>query len=142
MENLEIADEIKSETNEAKSEVQFCIRVNGPIYRKINDYVTIVRRSSNRSFSKKLWAQEAIKEKLEREKSIFSDKFNAKKITFSIDRSLNDDVDKQVEILKKIHKSYSKKAWFEEAFYEKIENDKHKSQELLEKLTSFAKSKK
>ncbi|CUI18213.1 conserved hypothetical protein (plasmid) [Candidatus Protochlamydia naegleriophila] len=142
MEKLEITDDSKLESNESKSQISYCVRLNRTIYYKINDHITIIKRLSNRFLSKNKWIEDAIKEKLEREKILPPEQIREKTVTFSIDRSLNNDIEQRVNFLKSIHNSFSKRKWFEEAFFEKLERDRHKSQELIEKMASLAKIKK
>ncbi|CUI18083.1 conserved hypothetical protein (plasmid) [Candidatus Protochlamydia naegleriophila] len=120
----------------------YALRVGEDLYTRINKYIHVVKSLEDKKITKQNWIREAVKEKLEKEKDVSPGSISRERVlTFKLEYPLIKAIEGQVEITKKFRYSYSKKKWFEEAFYEKLERDEHKAKTLLEKLVESQKSK-
>lgn len=133
--------EEKIDSSELKELGNYALRVGDDLYKRINKYIHIVKYLENKKLTKQSWIKEAIREKLEKDKEVTTDSISRERLlNFKLERPVINAIERQVEITKKFRYSYSKKKWFEEAFYEKLDRDEHKAKTLLSKLVDTSKS--
>ncbi len=136
----EIEEQVSS--SELSKLGNYALRVGEDLYTRINKYIHVVKYLEDKKLTKQNWIREAIREKLEKDQEVSPDSISRERfLNFKLEYSLIKAVERQVEITKKFRYSFSKKKWFEEAFYEKLERDEHKAKTLLEKLVGTQKSK-
>lgn len=139
---MEEIEEKVSSSEELTKLGNYALRVGEDLHARINKYIHIVKYLKDKKLTKQNWIKEAVIEKLEKDKEVSPDSISREKfLNFKLEYSLIRAIERQVEITKKFRYSYSKKKWFEEAFYEKLEREEHKAKALLEKLVGTQKSK-
>lgn len=125
---------------EAESPLQgYVIEISESLHRKIEQLISTLNKLNDRSHSKKSWAIEAIKEKLQAE-SASPNVVKEKHLNLFMSQQLNQELEKKVALHKKFRKSYSKKKWIMEALYEKLEREENKADMLIEKFKAILNS--
>lgn len=114
------------------------IQVGEHVYDKIHNHVRKLKYLKNQSLTKRAWIHEAIREKLDREKSI-SDLPRKKYLSITIDSALNEELEKRMLLIRKFV-LVSKKSWVLEALLEKLERDYAAIKELSEDLEICSRS--
>lgn len=129
MHELEIEKEIKNIKKRTIS-----LSISKQIAQKIDQHLLVRKNFLNEiNMSKHKWAQEAVKEKLEKEKNVQSCLIKNKSFNFELPKDLEDKINKRVDFAKKFSKSFSRKKWFLEAFLEKIEDERDVIKEHLDR---------
>lgn len=99
-----------------------------------------LRKLEKLTSSKQQWIKEAVQEKLEWERQNPETIPENKNLRIDIDSSLKEEIEKRVDLLKKRQRSYSKKKWLVDAFYEKLEREEANSHKIMKKLLSSFKT--
>lgn len=133
MKNIE---ELENEIRTAPIElINYSFRIIEDLYLRFNKHIHLLKRLENTSISKQRWITEAIKEKLEKEStSNFEDLPKDRHISFRVAKNLSNMVENSVIKTRKFRRSFSKKQWFVEAIYEKLDKEEQQSKELLKNM--------
>lgn len=98
-----------------------CFSISENLHNKLVNHFNHLRINNYKRLTKSQWVCEAIYEKLE--KKIQSSLHKQQRIHLKIPKRALDEIDAQIQILKKLHVSYSKKKWIMEAIYEKLDRE-------------------
>jgi hypothetical protein len=135
----ELEDEIRTTPIQL---INYSFRIYEDLYNRFNKHIHLLKRLDNSSISKQSWITEAIKEKLEQEKQSSPESLaRDKHISFRVEKQLSKSIEKSVETIRMFRRSFSKKQWFVEAIYEKLEREEIKAKELLKQMAKSIKSK-
>ncbi|KIC71563.1 hypothetical protein DB41_AV00030 [Neochlamydia sp. TUME1] len=78
-------------------------------------------KAINKKCSKGKWVYEAIAEKLKLEN--VGDLSKQRRIQVFLDDNISNEIEKRIQIFKKVYSSYSKKQWILEAIHEKLDRE-------------------
>lgn len=120
-------DEVVTDDNSLQTDergVTHAIRIGDNLHNRITKHIKVLKYLLDTSPTKKGWVHEALREKaeLDRKKSpeeLTGDRY----LHFTIDEELNEEIEKKVNLIKKIRISFSKKQWILEALYDKLDRD-------------------
>jgi hypothetical protein len=112
----------------------YSIRIGEHLHNRITKIIRSLKYLDNHSHTRQRWFIEAFKEKLKKEEESEVDEISADKyVGFKIDKHLSEKIEKRVGEIKKHRISFSKKQWFMEAIFEKLDRDERRTRELLNK---------
>jgi len=131
---IEPSGKIETTTLDNEKDDFYSCNVDANLYDKLEKHLFALRGLEGKT-TKQSWITQAIQEKLKNEK-FTSDIPKEKRLGFSIEKETHKEIEKRVELLKKFRTSYSKKQWFVEAFYEKLDRDTKLVQEGIERIKS------
>lgn len=118
----------------------YSLRIGENLYQRINKHIHLLKHLDNHSHSKKRWIVEAIKEKIEIEQDMAPEDIPKERfIGFTVDEYLSEKIEKRIDLVRRFRVSFSKKLWFVEAIYEKLDRDERKARKLLDNLTEIQK---
>lgn len=118
-----------------KKHIEYSVRIGHHLYDRISRHLILLKHLKSVE-SKQKWFQDAIEEKLASVKN--SGKFaEEKSMHLKIDLEVWNELQHQVELLRKTRRSVSKKILIEEAIQEKLEREEHKSKELLKSMLNL-----
>lgn len=112
--------------------VEYNVRIGNHLYQRITRHLLLLKQLKS-SESKQKWVHEAIKEKL------VSDECSDERfLHLKLDLDLWNALEKKVESLKSSRRSVSKKVLIEEAIFEKLDREEHKSKALLKYMLTLS----
>ena len=103
-------------------EIGYCIEIPDTLHEKMTRHVKMLKKLEDRGYSKRRFAIEAIKEKLEK-----PPKETTKRHVLSIafPKQMYKKVEQRTALIQAV-RSYSKKKWILEAIYEKLDRGKER----------------
>lgn len=136
-ETIEKEDEIDTCSNADVKYIDYSVRIGANFFHRLNNHIRL-RKHVGFSNSKQAWINEAIREKIESDKDkSLEDITGDKYLNIKINHYLNEEVEKLVEVIKKIRISFSKKQWLIEAILDKLDRDEPKiKQKFNERIHS------
>lgn len=121
----------KKEKTESKKIVN--VDTSEHLINKIKEHILIRKVFlGEKHISNHSWAEEAIREKIESEKSLQT-LLKTKVFTFLLDTELEKIMNDRIEISKQFTRSCSRKKWVLDAFLQKIENERDEIRKYLDK---------
>lgn len=142
MEDIDEFEKLEDELrNTPLQPVNYSFRVNEDLYNRFNKHLHLLKRLENSSISKQKWITEAINEKLASEKSNPDSIAKDRHISFRVEKQLSKNIEKSIEKTRKFRRSFSKKQWFVEAIYKKLETEEHKAKDLLKQMAKSLETK-
>lgn len=120
---------------------RYSLKIGEDLHNKINKQILLLKHLEDPSFSKQRWIREAIQDKLKRqeEESSLDGICKERSLNFKLEHFLAKRIDSCINKIKKMRYSFSRKQWFIEAFYEKLDQDEQKAKKLLEKMRELDK---
>ncbi len=110
------------------------IKIGEMLYRRIDDHIRTQKRFGEKRQTKNAWLEEAVKEKLESERDFSAGNIPREKhLSVSLSKSLTDELEKRVELLKNLLEGYSKKRFILEAALEKLEREEAGLKKLMDR---------
>lgn len=104
--------------------ISYSLRLSNDLHSKLDKHLEKMRYREYSTISKQRWIIDAIKERLTEEEDLSPEELpNGKYVNIRIDERLYEKIDNQVEKMKVIRKSYSKKQWIVEALYSKLNRE-------------------
>lgn len=120
-------DDIQSE-----SIINHSITIGDHLHKRIENHILLLKSLIDRNHTKQKWIITALLEKLKHDENNLPSK--EKHLRFNVDPHLHNEISKKINYLKKFRKSYSKKQWFLEAIYEKLEREEENTKNMLVQL--------
>ena len=116
-------------------QTSFCIQES--LWKKFEKHIFFLKYIGEEK-TKQNWMIEAIKEKLSKGeyadlKAILEE--TEKRMTIFLEDKLNERIEKQIELARKVKGSYSKKQLITEAITEKLEREREELKDVIEKTT-------
>jgi len=132
----------RDETKDQRDNLQdaafklYTLRMGESLFNKIDRHVTLTNHmiKEKKKRSKQIWVIEAIREKLEREKVPISHIPKQKSLHFKIPEDLSRVIEARVKLIQEVRGSFSRKLWFIEAIYEKLEKEDQMIQEMIKEM--------
>lgn len=116
--------------------VEYTVRIGNHLFQRITRHMVLLKHLKD-SESKQKWIQEAIEEKLSSDKNSGKDPGD-KFLHIKLDVELWEALNEKVELLRASHISMSKKLFIEEAIFEKLDREEHKSKSLLKNMLNLS----
>ncbi len=116
--------------------IEYTVRIGNHLYKRITRHLILLKHLKSNE-SKQKWIQEAIEEKLSAEgivEEFAGDRF----MHLKLDERIWNKLHEKVESLKSTRTSVSKKILIEEAIFEKLDREEHKSKTLLKNLLNLS----
>lgn len=116
------------------------IRVGEHFFSRVENHVRTLKYINKLYPKKKEWIAKAIHEKLDREhkEKSFQEESKGiprtKHINVELDLQINEDLEKRINVIKKVRSGFSKKQWILEAIMEKLELEEAGAQLRAEKI--------
>lgn len=109
------------------------------LFTRISKILNLVRCFDQwNKITRQKWLEQAFAEKLTIEESQnIEDIPKERNLTFFVDEVMMARIEKRVDVISKFRRTYSKKKWFLEAIFEKLDRDEENVREHLNKLTRF-----
>jgi hypothetical protein len=115
-----------------ESSVSYSLSLDEKLFQELERHIFNLKKVRSPLGKKIHWLNQAIKEKLEREKEKVSNlEFKKRVMSFKIDSELNDHLEKS---LQKNNPGISKKEWVEKAIKEKITSEYEEVQNLANEI--------
>ncbi|WP_068470649.1 hypothetical protein [Candidatus Protochlamydia phocaeensis] len=129
----------KNDTDKQKDLLEqlksYSIRIGENLFKRISKHIKLLKTIGSPISSKQSWMEQAISEKLEREKnSLSNEMLSDTYLHFKIDLETHAEIEKRVEVIKKFRSSFSKKQWFLEAIFDKLDKDEEQAKHLLQDM--------
>ena len=127
------------------NEIKNCsLRIGERFYRRFIDHIQLLKRL-NIIKNQQDWVEDAVLSKLEKEEEQNATEclHREKHLNFKINSQIDSQVERRVQVIKKIRSSFSKKKWFLEAIHEKLETEEMETKikttkELLKSMLNEA----
>lgn len=130
---LKINSSNESNSQDLQKLVGHSIRISDHLHNRLTKHIQILKYATDQNCSKQTWAQEAFEEKWEQEQAqFFEGPSTDKHLHVKISQDLNSKIERCVNRMREVRISFSKKQWFLEALYEKLDRDEQKAKKLLE----------
>ena len=111
----------------------YSLRVGNDLYERINRQALSLKHLKNPFYTKQMWINEAIIEKLEEEEKKDENEIPQEKyLRVVVDIALEKRIEKLVKKMSNFLPSFSKKRWITDALHSKLRRDEHKNKILLE----------
>ena len=108
----------------------FSIKVSEYLYKRFNNHLRNLKNLYGNSFKRQQWIKNAFIEKLKNQEENL-DILTQKWLHFKLESEIHEDIDAQVEKIKKF-RNFSKKQWMLEAIYEKLDREEQQTKKILE----------
>lgn len=96
--------------------VSFSCVVSGSFVEAVDRHIHLVKKLKHPKINKSDWIVEAIEKQLERQQNMSASSLNRdRRLSVKIPKILSKAIDSNVEFIKKINASYSKKRWVKDA---------------------------
>ena len=123
-------------------QINHSITVGEHLHKRFEKHLHLLKHLEDQSYTKQQWLVSAFLEKIERENETdISPLAKSRHLRFKLKKQLQEKIEEKINIIKSFRKSYSKKQWFIEAIYEKLEREEEKAKKLLLQLKELNKKK-
>lgn len=134
---------LNSYSNPAKARFKnYTLRFGKDLYIRLNKHIQNLKslQAPNNTIQK--WITEAIQEQIEIESKLKPEQLARDNYTsFKVALQLAEKIENNVNIIRLYCKSFSKKQWFAEAFYAKLEREEEEAIKLIKKRINNSQSK-
>lgn len=121
--------------SETETLINHSITIGEHLHKRIEKHIHLLKHLEDQSHTKQKWFISAFLEKIENDKDEdLPSSSKDRHLRFKLEKQLQQKIEKKIGLIKKFRKSYSKKQWFVEAIYEKLESEEEKARKLLLKL--------
>jgi hypothetical protein len=112
----------------------YSITLGENLYQRLAKHIHLLKHLDNHSLSKQRWVTDSLIEKLEKDETLESDLLIKKRyLHFKVSSHLNEKIEKKIEVIRKFQPFFTKKQWFVEAIFEKLDREEQKVKTLLDK---------
>ena len=110
--------------NNESERVQFHCRIGNIFADRLDKHILSLERMNRKRVTRHLWIEEAIQKKLDREVNLHpADIPKEARISLRLVKSLSDEINDKVSLMKRFRTTYSKNKWVIEAIEEKLEEE-------------------
>lgn len=129
-----------SEEDNDTALLYYSVTIGDHLHYRIEKHIRLLKLLEDEGHTKQKWILNAVKEKLKKECDPLSSK--DRHLQIKIDPDTHQQIEEQVNLIKKGRRSYSKKQLIVEAIFEQLDREEEKARELLEKLKNSIKTNK
>lgn len=132
MSDTEIDDQTDKLMNKLtyRKQKSYTFTIGSNLHEKLEKHLFSLK-AINRKSSKGKWVNDAILEKLKHEN--VGDLSKQRRIQVFLEDSISNEIEKRIQVFKKVYSSYSKKQWILEAIHEKLDREAKIIKEELKK---------
>jgi hypothetical protein len=111
----------------------YSFKVENRLYKRLTTHLNLLKNLEDQNLSMQKWMLAAFKEKIDQDKTLEGvELIKERHFHFKVSKELNNKIEDRVNLVRKFKRHFTKKQWFVEAFYEKLDREEIKAKRLLE----------
>lgn len=120
---------------ESTKKTRYTIQIGEHLAEKIDRHLRLLKFCGKKDVRKQAWIKEAILKKLSNEEHLPPYNFpKQKNLNLDVDPELRERMERVVNSIRKVRRTYSKKQWILEALAEKLELEEEEAKSLVRNL--------
>lgn len=127
-------DDLSKKKNLIETKLKhYSVEIADHLHDRLSKHLRLLSNLGYRS--RQQWVLDALNEKLKKEEAAGVEAISKeRRLHLKLDEKIHQELDKRVEIRKKVRRSYSKKQWLVDAISEKLEREEVSTKKKLEKF--------